>query len=229
MPCYPKHSYLWQICSPVTFCMIPGCFWHDQLILTVHNGKIQGKACSMDQSHGALCPEGSHFGVQCSMVATLDCLMILLWICGLYVAKRTTEHASGTYNFSPRVSCLLLLLYDFLAATPGPSQFPFPSPVQWLQLSSALAGPWVLVQGSLRSGVHALHTTEHLEGGRRIWGHVSVRPNLLRPYRDPVSILKILFFKQRALHFALHWDYKLHSWSWSKKNRLRKKKHLKLN
>ena len=122
--------------------------------------------------------------------------------------------------------CPASFCLSMISWLPPPDPTSFPSlplsrdcccPLPW-------PGAWVLVQGSLGSGVHALHTTEHLAAGRRIWGHVSLRPNLLRPYRNPVSILKILFFKQRALHFALHWDYKLHSWSWSKKNRLRKKK-----
>lgn len=167
MPCYPKRKL------SVTN-LFPRHILRDSGVLSarsVDTHSTQWWKVKAGLFHGpvtwGLVLRRVHFGVQCSMVATWDCVMILLRTCGLSVAKRTTDYASGPITSArgcPASFCLSMISW----LPPRPSQSPLPSAVQWLLLPSALAGAWVLVQGSLGSGVHALHTTEHRAGGRRI-------------------------------------------------------------
>ena len=163
-----------------------------------------------------------HFGVQCSMGATWDCVMILLRTCGLSVAKRTTDYALGPITSARRCPASFCLS-DFLAAAPAlPVSPPLPCPTT----AAALCPGRGLSAGTGKSGVGRACPPHHRAPGgwQEDIRHVSVRPNLSRPDRSLGSTLETLIFKQRALNLALHWDYKLHSWFWSQKNRFGEKK-----
>lgn len=211
-------SYLWQICSPVACCMILGCFRHDSRCSPRWNAKAG--PVPRTKHMGPCAQEGPLWGSMfhgCHLRLRND-FTTNLW---LVSGQKDNRLCFGTYNFSPKVSCLLLLVW-FLGCHPGPPSVPSPP----LSNDFCCPLPW---QGPERWhrevwGRESMPSTP--QGTGRVAGGYKTRFREAKPLtsRQESRLHTGNLNFQRALHLALHWDYKLHSWFWSQKNRFGEKK-----
>lgn len=171
--------------SPVTICMIWGCFPHDHVIWIVHTGKSP----TQGQFHGVWpVTQGLMFRGPTLGFNVRGCHLRFCFVSGLMKQWSMPQWPVASSVSSP-AACV-----RFGSCPPPPPRFPLPVPVWWLWWE----GPEC---GTGKAGVRTACPLHHGISGRwqedtSQWGQV------FHPHpRTWHHSLDIVHFQQEALHF----------------------------